>query len=816
MIFILLLLYGVFARPDLPFADRAFTRDELDKYKNEAKELIYFGIDKYLDVAYPADGIHPLSCTPEWRNFEDPEDFGTNDVMGNFSLTLIDSLTTVAVIGDRDKFKQLVDLVAVSFPNKFDVGSVVQVFESTIRILGSLMSAHLYATDPSKKVYLGGEYDGFMLDLAVDLADRLLPAFLTDQGIPYPRTNLSGSSPLDVSYNANNNIVAMSSTYFEFRMLSYLTKDSKYEEVTKFSFEKAWNMRSYYNLVPSIIDPYTGYVIDATTGVGASVDSFYEYILKGAILFDDDLLLKRWHEAYSAISVNAKEEWFFTVITSYSPTPIVNWIDSLAAFFPGLEVLAGYVDEAMAHNMMYMKLWDTYGAIPERWYYDNTESEEYLGESIQLGWYGLRPEFIESSWYLYRATKDPLFLNIAHRVLQDYKTRFKTACGFASIKDVLTGELEDKMESFVLSETLKYLFLLFDEDNELHTDRGNVVFSTEAHPLWLSLETKLDYEQNKYFNDTVYIKHLERVRKIEDKRLRDARYGINNEMYRLQRDFLNWDAPLDRKSRKSALRKLSAKKAAMDRSPEEDYIQQRRVHNEFNNTCPISQYDSGRHHGRGRDNCLLFSPIMSNYGKLFAIDRRYHATLNRPEYLAGSAAIEIEPLFYDRWCPPTAQCQPQTTAATYEVIFESIGSYDIVRYPNGSVSGESFSGRRKLRIELLRRGDIDNYGDVVTDADFKDLSLEDTRPGRSPGQRPGNPVSTEEIYRVIRMDGIPIPKGQEVYIDSRLLADGDFDVDDVIADPYIDGKKNAFKNFGFNKDGQLINDNIVITNFKII
>lgn len=58
--------------------------------------------------------------------------------------------------------------------------------------------------------------------------------------------------------------------------------------------------------------------------------------------------------------------------------------------------------------------------------------------------YPLRPEFIESNMYLYQATNDDFYLEIAERVLHDINNRTRTECGLAAIKDVTTGLLEDK------------------------------------------------------------------------------------------------------------------------------------------------------------------------------------------------------------------------------------------------------------------------------------------------------------------------------------------------------------------------------------
>ena len=75
---------------------------------------------------------------------------------------------------------------------------------------------------------------------------------------------------------------------------------------------------------------------------------------------------------------------------------------------------------------------------------------------------------------MYRATKDPFYLYVGEQVLSDLLNYTKVdvclmsmyliiECGFAVIRDVLSKEHEDRMESFFLSETLKYLYLLFDE-----------------------------------------------------------------------------------------------------------------------------------------------------------------------------------------------------------------------------------------------------------------------------------------------------------------------------------------------------------------
>lgn len=70
------------------------------------------------------------------------------------------------------------------------------------------------------------------------------------------------------------------------------------------------------------------------------------------------------------------------------------------------------------------------------------------------------------------------------RTLQEHA---RVPCGFAAVNDIRTGKHEDRMDSFVLSETLKYLFLMFADPSEIALDLDTFIFTTEAHLLPLSL-----------------------------------------------------------------------------------------------------------------------------------------------------------------------------------------------------------------------------------------------------------------------------------------------------------------------------------------
>lgn len=513
-----------------------YTGHHLDLLRNETRNLFYYAFDRYMEYGYPYDEVKPISCVPHRRNRRDYKETARNDVMGNFTLTLLDNLDTFVIMGDQKGFEAAVERVKHLF-TKFDIDSTVQVFETNIRILGGLLSAHLYAVDPRKGHSIEG-YDGFLLRLAYDLGKRLAIAFdndIDDQSkfngdipliIPYPRTNLlKGPEGVPWQLQAEQCTSGVTSFVVEFSMLSRLTGDHIFEDISRYTLLRIWDSRTEQDLIPMTIRTKDFTFTDSLTGVGASIDSFYEYALKYSILFDDEQFFRIWAASYRSLLINSQNgEGFFPNVNVNSGLEISDWIDALGGFFPGLQALAGDIPNAILSHRIYLKLWNYYGAIPERWNhnaeqseplfeylkrpyrngdlldgYDQSTTDEFLlKNSVALEWYPLRPEFVESTYYLYQATKDPLYLRIGEAFLKRFRSEFIAPCGFGGVLDVRTGARQDRMESFVLGETLKYLYLLFDVENELHTSEHgstNTIFSTEAHPLWYDRELVKSYSE---------------------------------------------------------------------------------------------------------------------------------------------------------------------------------------------------------------------------------------------------------------------------------------------------------------------------------
>ncbi|QDS72860.1 hypothetical protein FKW77_007310 [Venturia effusa] len=531
------------------------TDDTLRSLRQETRDIFYHGFENYMRYAFPEDELRPLSCAPLTRDRANPAHIELNDVLGNYSLTLIDSLSTLAIIAStppqkaqdkalslfQDGILQLVEQYGDgtdgvsgqgSRARGFDLDSKVQVFETVIRGVGGLLSAHQFAvgdlpirgykaTATTKHGKTGIHwtngliYNGQLLRLAHDLAKRLLPAFHTATGLPYPRVNLRhgvpfySNSPLNVDAEdgqcprtppANAEVTetcsaGAGSLVLEFSTLSRLTGDLRFEDAAKTAFWAVWQRRSSIGLLGSGIDAETGDWVSPYTGIGAGIDSFFEYALKSYVLlsglpFNQSLahkhspeaFLEVWEQSHAAIKHHIYrgaqfQHPHYLQVDLYTGALRAFWIDSLSAYYPGLLTMAGELEEAITAHMMYTALWSRYSALPERWSAATGNIES------GLRWWGGRPEFIESTWYLYRATKDPWYLHVGEMALRDIKRRCWTKCGWAGLQDVRTGELSDRMESFFLGETAKYLFLLFDDQHPLNTLDAAFVFTTEGHPL---------------------------------------------------------------------------------------------------------------------------------------------------------------------------------------------------------------------------------------------------------------------------------------------------------------------------------------------
>lgn len=518
------------------------------------RNMFTHAYDSYMYHAYPASEVKPLTCKPAVFN-----------LVKIPALTLIDSLDTLIILGNYTEFARSVERLRnlhlemaeengmLGSGGLFALNKNVSVFETNIRVLGGLLSAHQLAEatlsskvlasnvwDDKKQVIIGREfkttcneleesdsplfqcknlaeetyykYDGFLLELAQDIGDRLLPAFKTRTGIPFGTVNLKYGIPKDETTIAS--LAGGGTLSLEMELLSRLTGNAEYGRAAKLSVRALWMRRSQFNTFGKHICTLKGEWTEQLSGIGSNSDSFYEYLIKHYILFPEDHDF--WFQLVSAYGGVHNEsrmgDWYADVDLYRGLSTGAGGrrvFEALMAFYPGMQILLGELTPAARSLNSFFLVRELLGFLPERFNFASWRVDVHGGNHF------LRPELLESAYFLHRATKGfqsqlPLYSNntrgfsgwqwAADYALHTLDNLARSVCGFASLRDlspITTGKaglnledrnkeakLVDEMPSFFLSETLKYLYLTFDEENILHSDADREwIFTTEAHPI---------------------------------------------------------------------------------------------------------------------------------------------------------------------------------------------------------------------------------------------------------------------------------------------------------------------------------------------
>lgn len=261
-----------------------------------------------------------------------------DDALGGYYLTLVDSLSTLALMGERQRFLDGIDAIRNI---SFDRDVVVSVFEANIRVLGGLLSAHQLAS------YLHpADYDASLLHKAQDLANRLLPAFATPTGAPVHRINLKKG--LNRGQTTETCPAAAGTFLLEMGLLSRLTGQPVYEQAALNAIHALWSRRSSLGLLGAMFDTESGRWTYRHSGIGAGLDSYFEYLAKGYLLLDDDRLWDMFQEAYYAVQNETLWNGWHVEVNMHAGRRSVHayTVSSLQAFWPSVQVLAGEIDEA--------------------------------------------------------------------------------------------------------------------------------------------------------------------------------------------------------------------------------------------------------------------------------------------------------------------------------------------------------------------------------------------------------------------------------------------------------------------------------------
>ncbi|HNX44288.1 MAG TPA: glycoside hydrolase family 47 protein [Bacteroidales bacterium] len=413
---------------------------------NEVKKAFSHAWEGYKQYAWGYDALKPLSRQ------------GHNWYQQSLLMTPVDAYDVMKIMGLEKEAAEAKQLIFGKL--NFDADMEVQNFEVSIRILGGLLSAYELDGDT-----------GF-LNLAKDLADRLIVVFNSPTGMPYRYVNLKTGK---VSGPVSN--PAEIGTYIiEYGILSHHTGDPKYYETAKKAMVKLHSLRSAIGLPGAGINVETGEWTNTESSISGGIDSYFEYMLKGAILFRDKDLREMWETSAEAVNRYMADTvsgnlWYGRVDMNTGKRTRTIY-GALDAFFAGSLALDGDLQRAAMLQESNFKMWMFTGIEPEVLDYSKME--------IRYPGYVLRPENVESAYYLYHFTGDEKYLRMGKEMFDNLVKYCRSETGFTALKNVMTKERDDDMESFFFAETLKYFFLLFDDGRSLDFDK--VIFNTEAHP----------------------------------------------------------------------------------------------------------------------------------------------------------------------------------------------------------------------------------------------------------------------------------------------------------------------------------------------
>ncbi|TFK26031.1 seven-hairpin glycosidase [Coprinopsis marcescibilis] len=474
--------------------------------KEEVRNTFLYAWRGYMEKGFPSDEILPQAGI-------------SKNKFNGWSVTLVDSLSTMWLMDLKPEFNAAVDAIR---QQKFNETANVYApfFETVIRYLGGYLSGYALSGDKA------------LLDLADDLGQKLLPVFSTKHGLPasaiQPSTGqIVGGSDYDVGLLAE-----LGSCQLEYKYLAKLTGKPEYYQRVEAVMEHLYNSSNWNNLFAERWSLGSGSPSGTHYTIGAGTDSTYEYFLKQWLMFGDRRALDQYLKSVEGIIENLlfvtpKRKLLF--VTDLIGKYATNKLEHLSCFLPGLIALGAHTIPAdhlsderrqrhkWAAEGLAFTCWITYadqqsGLGPdgatmmsgEKWV-DELKAWEREGKqgkppglrqpTVEMyaedrdyrnAWpeyWLMRPETIESIYILWKTTGDPIWRERGYGIYRAIEKHTKTEYGYSSVSHVDTDKptIHDEMPSFFLAETLKYLYLLFNDEDPISFDKW--VFNTEAHPL---------------------------------------------------------------------------------------------------------------------------------------------------------------------------------------------------------------------------------------------------------------------------------------------------------------------------------------------
>ncbi|CAK9076513.1 unnamed protein product [Durusdinium trenchii] len=454
------------------------SQTEADVWAAEVRGAMKHTWDGYRTKAWGHDEVQPNSGRPkDWCRM---------------AVTMLDALSTLWVMGFRQEFEEAAQWLEDS--NLPGPGSHGQnsLFEINIRAFAGLLSAYSLS---GKRVFL---------DTARRLGEKLLSAFTSPSGLPLPTIDIGTGKAAMHSWNANTVLAEATTLQVEFRYMSKVTGDSRWQEAADKAMDVVLKAAGQRGLIPIYLSSPNKQAVSfvgSKMSMGAMGDSYYEYLLKLWIQGGkrDVQLKEAWKRAMKEMfdQMVSKTAGGLQFLAELEGGRKRNRMDHLACFVAGMLMLGSRslppeeVDarwEPFAADLTYtcyqMYVRTPTGLSPE---YVNFNPGSGKGSDMSIPGDApqnlLRPEAAEAVWYMWYYTGDHKYRQWGHDMFLPFLKYSKVKYGFSAISDVRkrTAPKRDSQESFWLGETLKYFYLIFAPRNTVNLEE--FVLNTEAQPL---------------------------------------------------------------------------------------------------------------------------------------------------------------------------------------------------------------------------------------------------------------------------------------------------------------------------------------------
>lgn len=424
---------------------------EQDLYAERVKQAFTKAWSAYKTYAWGKDAVNPIAKT------------GHNWYSETLLMTPVDAFSTMCIMKLEQEKEEAKKLIFDHL--NFDKDIKIQQFEIAIRIMGGLLSAYQLDGDPR------------FLQLAEDLGKRMLPVFDSPTGIPYRWVNLRTG---EVSGEITNPC-EVGSMLLEYGMLSKLTNKPIYYEKCKKGVVAVFERRSKLtNLIGSEIDVNSGKWVNDEAHLSGGIDAYYEYLLKGWLLFKDPDLKHMWEVCKKSIdnylADNVESGFWYGRANMNNGNRTKTTFCALDCFYGAVLCLDGDFKSATELQKSIYKMWMLCGLEPEL--------IDYKDMKILNPCYMARPEAIEATYYLWHFTNDIQYYEMGKQMFDSIERYCQVDNGYVQIKDVRSMKKWDTLESFFFAETLKYCYLFFAPKRDFDLDK--CVLNTEAHPFFVT------------------------------------------------------------------------------------------------------------------------------------------------------------------------------------------------------------------------------------------------------------------------------------------------------------------------------------------